>query len=113
MKRDVHSCDDWPPEDWWLFHRLSAGTREQRMDLQRGQSADATAALRAVEHVADVITRGGAEAVTLVTELAQSAADADGSVLVGSGPLEDLLHEHGAALIEHVERLARRRSGFE
>lgn len=103
---DSHACTDWRPEDWWLFRRLNAGTREQRVDLQQGQSVDARAAQRAAEHVNDVITQGGAEAVSLITELLQSAADTDALVLVGSGPLEDLLHEHGAAVVEEVERLA-------
>lgn len=109
---DSHACTDWRPEDWWLFRRLNAGTREQRVDLQQGQSAGARAAQRAAEHVNDVITQGGAEAVALLTELVQSAADTDALVLVGSGPLEDLLHEHGAAVVQEVEHLARQEPAF-
>ena len=109
---DSHACTDWRPEDWWLFRRLNAGTREQRVDLQQGQSVDARTAQRAAEHVNDVITQGGAEAVALITELLQSAADTDALVLVGSGPLENLLHEHGAAVVEEVEHLARQEPAF-
>ena len=107
-----NASTDWRPEDWWLFHRLGAGTRDQRVDLQQQQSAEARAAQRAAEHVNDVMAQGGAEAVALIAELLQSAADADAVVLVGSGPLEDLLHEHGAAVIEEVERLARQEPAF-
>jgi hypothetical protein len=103
---------EWRPEDWWLSRRLSAGTREQRTELQQGQSADVRAARYASEHVDDVVSEGGKEAITLVAQLVQSAPDSDALVLVGSGPLEDLLHEHGADLIEEVERLARQVPAF-
>ncbi|WP_460629661.1 DUF6869 domain-containing protein [Intrasporangium mesophilum] len=109
---DSPAGDDWRPEDWWLSRRLSTGTRQQRADLEQGRSADARAAQHASDHVNDVIARGGAEAIAVITELLQSAADADAPVLVGSGPLEDLLHEHGAAVIEEVERLARQEPTF-
>ncbi|MEO5710208.1 MAG: DUF6869 domain-containing protein [Nocardioidaceae bacterium] len=109
---DSHASTDWRPEHWWLFRRLSAGTREQRMDLEQGQSADGRAAQHASDHVNHVVTQGGAEAVALIAELMRSAPDADALVLVGAGPLEDLLHEHGAAVIEEVERLARQEPAF-
>jgi hypothetical protein len=48
----------------------------------------------------------------LVVALVDTAPDAAGVALVGAGPLEDLMHEHGAALVTEIERLARQHAGF-
>jgi hypothetical protein len=104
--------DAFRPEDWWLFHALRAGTREQRVDLERGESRDATAAWRAFDAVDDVITSGGVEAISLILELLDSAPTPAAVSAVGAGPLEDLLHEHGEQLIDEVERRARQEPAF-
>jgi hypothetical protein len=51
---------------------------------------------------------GGEDAVQLILDLLD-AAPGDAEVAVGSGPLENLISEHGAELVDLIDRPARRR----
>jgi hypothetical protein len=99
-------------EDWWMFHELSGGGREERLELEGGSSPTAAAARTAFDHVQDVIDAGGVEALALIVELLGAGPDPEGAVTVGAGPLEDLVCEHGAELIDEVERLTRTDPAF-
>jgi hypothetical protein len=105
--------DELRHEDWWLFHELSAGNRDQRLELDRGESPRATAAWRAWWKVDDTIEAGGREALDLVLRLLHAAPDEESAVaIVGAGPLEELVHGHGAELFDALSDLARRNPAF-
>lgn len=103
---------DWWVDGWWLHRRLSAGTREQRVELERADSAQARSAHAAYEHLHDVVEVGDGAALDAILVLLRSAPDSDSVSAVGIGPLEDLLHHHGEALVEDLERLARQEPAF-
>jgi hypothetical protein len=46
------------------------------------------------------------DAVDFVVALVDAAPDAADLMLIGTGPLEDLVHEHGGELVAEIERLA-------
>src|SRR4051794_33249336 len=50
---------------------------------------------------------GGDDAIPLVLALLEASAEEEASVAVGTGPLEDLINDHGDALADAVERTAR------
>jgi len=60
----------------------------------------------AYEFVAQTMDAGGDGAIRLILELLDAASDGEGTVAVGTGPLEDLLSEHGLRP-ETADRLAR------
>lgn len=49
---------------------------------------------------------GGDEAVRLIAALLDAAPSEEGAVAVGTGPLEDLINEHGADLDQKVRQSA-------
>lgn len=94
---------------WWEYNRLSSGNRSQRKALSLGEPAEVCAA---ADIVRERIDSGGIEAIWLIVALIDSASDAVGVALVGAGPLEDLVHEHGNSLIDDLDRLARQNPLF-
>ena len=58
------------------------------------------------------MTRGGLPALDLVTELVDTAPTSEDLSLVGTGPLEDLVHKHGNTLAGEVALLATRDDRF-
>lgn len=96
-------------EGWWEFQHLSRGSREQRKALEGGSPASAWAGVRAID---EFILGGGPTACEVVAALVGGAKDDDEVALVGAGPLEDLLHTHGEALVDDVDRFARQDSRF-
>jgi hypothetical protein len=48
----------------------------------------------------------------VVLRLLDAAPPGQGHAIVGAGPLEDLVTDHGDALVERIEQLARRRPDF-
>lgn len=103
---------DWWVDGWWLYRRLSAGTREQRVELERAASVQARIAHAAYEHVHRVVEAGGGAALEALQVLLRSAPDSDSVSAVGVGPLEDLVHQHGEVLVEGLVRLARQDPAF-
>src|SRR3954470_13112727 len=83
-------------QDWWSFHCLQQGTREQRVDLERVESPLAQRAQLAYDHVQSCVEVGGTEALDLVEALIASAPDSDAVAVVSAGPLEELVYDHGA-----------------
>ena len=55
---------------------------------------------------------GGTEALDLVEALIASAPDSDAVAVVSAGPLEELVYDHGAALVGEIERRARQDPAF-
>lgn len=98
--------------DWWLFQHLANGSREERIELERGQSQRAQAAWLARRHVESVIAEAGEPAIDLLLKLLAVAPDPSGSVAVGAGPLEDLINEHGDTVVDVVDRTARQHPEF-
>ena len=101
--------------DWWLFRNMSAGEGGERVELERGESRNARRAWRAYEVVQRTIDDGGDEAIRIILALLGAASGDDGVVAVGTGPLEDLINDHGddlVDLVDLVEQTARRTPGF-
>src|SRR3954451_14889113 len=55
---------------------------------------------------------GGDDAIPLVLALLEAPAEEEASVAVGTGPLEDLVNDHGDALADAGERPARQSPVF-
>src|SRR3954468_20506507 len=55
---------------------------------------------------------GGDDAIPPVLALLEASAEEEASVAVGTGPLEDLINDHGDALADAVERTARQSPVF-
>lgn len=89
---------------WFEYIRRASGSRAERKALELGEPVDA---VRAAEHVREIVDRGGSRAVALIAALLDAAADEDAVVAVALGPLEDLLNDHWDESIDHVEKLAR------
>lgn len=104
--------DDRTVEDWWLFQRMAAGPREDRVELDRGESPEALAAWAAYRSVHERVDGGDAGALRLVVDLLSLAPNGAGVAAVGAGPLEDLVTQHGDALVGAIEATARRNPGF-
>jgi hypothetical protein len=51
------------PSDWWLFQQLSAGGRDERLELDRQESSRSKVAWRAYRLVEESNDRGGEEAL--------------------------------------------------
>src|SRR5262249_48946831 len=94
---------------WWTFQRLAQGSRDDRKQVSGGEPGDGCAGWEAAR---DLIDSGATDALELVVALIEQAADRDGVAIVGAGPLEDLIHQHGTALVADIERLARQHPGF-
>ncbi|MFC1432486.1 DUF6869 domain-containing protein [Streptacidiphilus sp. N1-3] len=89
---------------WWEGTRLASGTREERTAWNLGEPADVDAGYEAT---VERIDQGDEGSLELVMTLLRSAPDDFGVVLVGAGPLEDLVKEHGNGLSLQIEQLAR------
>ncbi len=94
---------------WWKYQRLAVGSRLERKALELGEPSDAVGAADAAH---EQIRRGGVQALELVSALLLGAETDDDIARVGAGPLEDLLVDHGAAIVDEVEELARRDPRF-
>jgi len=81
--------------DWWLYRSMFAGERDGRVELERAESPRAREALRAYELVQQTMDIGGADAVRWILPLLAGAPGDKGPVAVGTGPLEDLINDHG------------------
>lgn len=93
---------------WWEYQRLLRGNRAERTRLEVPLSWPSAAA----DAVSDSVDAGGDAALDLVAALIRAAPDSEGLGLVGAGPLENLVHAHGSALVDGIETLARREPGF-
>lgn len=102
-------ADDRLTAEWWEYQRLASGSRVERKALEAGEPADA---VKAVDIVDERVTRGGSAALSTVASLVRAAVSVDDLCLVGAGPLEDLLFEHGVELAHSVDDLARRDPAF-
>ena len=87
---------------------MSSGERGERVALDRSESPKARSALRANEVVQRTIDDGGVDAIRMIMALFDAAPVDNRVVAVGSGPLEDLVNEHGDDLVGLVEQTARR-----
>ena len=58
---------------WWLRHALGVGTRDERTELERGDSLRAARASRAWQLVQDVVDSGGGAALDLISALLAGA----------------------------------------
>jgi hypothetical protein len=94
---------------WWNYQRLAAGNRAERKSLDFGEPADAVGAVDAVR---ELVSDGGGEALALVAALVREAETDGDLALVGAGPIEDLLVDHGDTLVEEFDDLARRDPRF-
>jgi hypothetical protein len=97
--------DDRVATAWWEYQRLASG---QRMDRKRLEDGEPVAVVAAVETVDASVARGGPDAVALIGALLRLASTEEDIALVGAGPLEDLLVEHGDDLAEQVAQEAHR-----
>jgi hypothetical protein len=95
--------------DWWQYQRLAQGSRSERKALELGQPPAAWSARASVEGAID---SGGIEALQVILALLEAAPDASGVAVAAAGPLEDLVHQHGDALVDELDHLARQRPVF-
>jgi len=94
---------------WWEHQRLNAGDRDERKKLATGQPREA---IDAWVEVSDLVDEGSVGVVLLLADLVDAGPPDTGPSVVGSGPLEDLVHEHGDVLIDELETLGRQRPSF-
>jgi hypothetical protein len=94
---------------WWTYRRLAEGSREDRNRLSLNEPPDVCANWEAARERIDT---GGMDGLELVVALVDATPDAADLVLIGTGPLEDLVHDHGGELVAEIERLARQHTGF-
>ncbi|MCW2857590.1 MAG: hypothetical protein JWR52_3205 [Marmoricola sp.] len=103
-----HAWDDALLAGWWEHHRLVGGTREERLALEHGEPADVQTAYDTIEALVD---SGQDEAVDVLAALIDVGPDG-AAAIVGAGPLEDLLHGYGDALVDGIEERARQSRSF-
>lgn len=96
-------------QDWWEHSRLSCGSRHERKALSVGRPEGAALAYEALS---DLVSTGSPDVVLFLADLVDAGPFPSSAVIVGTGPLEDLVHEHGDALIDDLETLARKRPTF-
>lgn len=77
--------------------------------MEMGQPA---AAQTARDLVGQAVERGDIAAVELLVALTEGAPVDSGPAAVGYGPLENLLHDHGDALIDAIESNVRQHPAF-
>jgi hypothetical protein len=94
--------------NWWEYWRRHSGTREERKALSLGEPLTVQ---EAHDYVEQQVAKGDAAAVDLLVRINDGKPDDEG-VTVGCGPLEDLLHEHGDAVVDRVELFARQSPSF-
>ena len=90
---------------WWEYYRLAAGSREQHKTMESGLPPDVR---MAHDHVAEIVERGAPEVVELLADLAVATPAEQDPALVGTGPLEDLIRDHGDAFGAEIELYAGR-----
>ena len=105
----MHESTDDVAADWWEHARLAKGTRDERKALDDGHPPRVNAAY---QFVADKIEVGTPDVLDLIASLIDSAPDDQGTLAVGAGPLEDLIHAHGDRLVLEIETRARRSPEF-
>ena len=91
---------------------MSAGERDERVELERAASPRAREAWRAYELVQQTMDIGGADAIRLILALLAGGPGDEGPVAVGTGPLEVLINDHGDDLVDLVEQAARQSPEF-
>lgn len=96
-------------EDWWEYHRLAGGSRDERKALEAGLPVRVGAAH---DLVAEKIATGSPDVLEILALLIDGVPEGQDVATVGAGPLEDLLHEHGDRLIADIETSARRSPAF-
>jgi hypothetical protein len=90
--------------DWWDYWRRSRGPRDERKALSLGQPPAVQVAHGVIERR---VKDGGRPAVELLVALNDAGPPDDDGVTVGTGPLEDLIHEHGDVVIDDLVEFAR------
>jgi hypothetical protein len=95
--------------NWWEWHRLSRGNRAERVALEQGQPEPAWAAYRLIS---EQVAANSPGIVELLAALNDAAPVDDDGVTVGCGELENLLNEHGDAVIDEVETQAHAKQEF-
>jgi uncharacterized protein DUF6869 len=107
-----HCHDPSLVDGWWLHHRLATGGRDDRLELEHGETARAQQALHAYSSVQNIINADAQAALRLVLDLVDSASTDEDLAIVASGPLEDLINEHGDDLADDIDTTARQHPGF-
>jgi len=90
---------------WWEYYRLATGSPEQRTALESGLPPDVR---MAHDHVDEIVERGAAEVVGLLADLTVATPAEQDPAIVGAGPLEHLIREHGDAFAAEIELYAGR-----
>ena len=98
---------------YWEHWRLLRGNRQERLAAERRPDL-------ARQVIDEAVESGEPSAVSLLVALAEAAPSDYDAVLVGAGPLEDLLVAHGrrlarpegVALLEEIDAAARRSRRF-
>jgi len=96
-------------EHWWEHGRLSQGNREERKALANGYPPGPA---WAYDELSELVDEGSTKVVALLADLIDACPTDSGPSIVGTGPLEDLVNQHGDALVSELETLARRRPSF-
>ena len=94
---------------WWEYQWLSDGNRHERKGLEQGEPQ---AVVEARQTVSDLVDAGDPSVIHLLADLVDVGPPVTAATIVGSGPLEDLLHAHGDRLIGDLEEQARRSPSF-
>ncbi len=94
---------------WWEYHRLADGARDEREALEVGEPAEVVAAK---ERVDSLVAVGGPTVLSLLEALIDADPTGGRGALVGAGPLENLIHEHGDALAQDLVIRARQSPAF-
>ena len=88
---------------WLEYQRRLHGSPHERHTLQAAHPAHVYASWT---EVATRVTQGGQPALDLILALVETAMSDEHLSLVGTGPLEDLVHKHGNILADEVALLA-------
>jgi hypothetical protein len=94
---------------WWRYQRLAAGSRPERKAVETGEAVEEAAA---AETVRQRVEQGGVSALRLLVTLADGAVDDLAAAVVGAGPVEDFVVEHGDELCDEIAAAARREPKF-
>jgi hypothetical protein len=93
------------PARWFEYWRRASGTRDERKALEQGRPIEVQAAHDWIEKR---IMSGGVAAIDAIAEIAEAASNPDEEAIVGIGPIEDLIHCHGDAVVDLLVERARR-----
>ena len=110
------SCHAWDMasdeliDRFWREHRLSQGTRQERLEASGAAWGE----------VDDLLDGPASEVVRMLVALAEAAPSEEEAGLVGAGPIEELVarrarqfgNEEGRALLEELDAAARRSARF-